>query len=239
MKNLFRSAGFASLLIASVLSGIAMQSVNAEVVELITNGDFSNSTPAVNPSTANFSVTSLPGWSTTNPAGSFTLNGQNSGYLPTLINGTAHGAALSLGGTVAFSPFVYSQVVTVPTGVVVESGTFSFYTTVYWDAPTIWSLSGTSGTLLSGTANASYGSWLLVSNTLSSAQAASLQAGENLTVSFRMNSQSNNEGSYIDNVSLSMVTAVPEPSMLAGLGVIGTGLAAVIRRRLRTAKSAS
>jgi hypothetical protein len=35
------------------------------------------------------------------------------------------------------------------------------------------------------------------------------------------------------------LVAVPEPSSLAGLGVIGIGLAAVIRRRLRAAKSAS
>jgi hypothetical protein len=33
------------------------------------------------------------------------------------------------------------------------------------------------------------------------------------------------------------VRAVPEPSTLAGFGVIGIGLAAVIRRRLRAAKS--
>jgi hypothetical protein len=33
------------------------------------------------------------------------------------------------------------------------------------------------------------------------------------------------------------VRVVPEPSTLAGLGIIGTGLAAVIRRRLRAAKS--
>lgn len=35
------------------------------------------------------------------------------------------------------------------------------------------------------------------------------------------------------------VRVVPEPTTLAGLGVVGAGLAAVIRRRLRTAKSAS
>ena len=52
-------------------------------------------------------------------------------------------------------------------------------------------------------------------------------------------------GTWADSVPLSgetagfngfQLVAVPEPSSLAGLGVIGIGLAAVIRRRLRAAK---
>ena len=229
------------LLMRSFLAGLALlaatTAAHAEVIQLITNGDFSNASPAVDQGNTWNVVTSLPGWTATGGTSSnFLLSGQNAGIYPSQISGTDRGAALNLQNQAGSGPATYSQTGTVTAAV--TSGTFSFYTTDFWGGNTIWQLSSNlQGVLLTGTQANTFDVWTLVSNTLSSGQAASLQAGELLTVSFRTPAGTG-PGAAIDNVSLTLIT-VPEPSTLAGLGVIGTGLAAVIRRRLRAAKSAS
>lgn len=226
----------------SFLAGLALlaatTAAHAEVVQLITNGNFQNTgTFVVNENNSAFPVTALPGWTTTDPSNVFYLYGGNA------FEGGFHTGNYSL--NLAYgnpdSPYTYSQTGTVPLGSSVVSATFSFQTREYFSSPTIWQLSSSGqGVLLTGTQVNSFPNFLTVSNTLSAGQSAALQGGDTLTVSFRTPGPANANSAFIDNVSLSLVTVpVPEPSTLAGFGVVGIGLAAVIRRRLRAAKSAN
>lgn len=233
MKNFLRLATVASLVSASVLGGIAMRSADAATItwgsattvlgdtDVNTEGTlFQAANFAGNTSTVNGVVfTAFSGTSNGNIAinwGQEFATNFGSGQNPFFTLSSDYQELLRSGG-------IFATNVTI-SGLLIGTE----YLIQYWANDS--RIQGAGRTMLVGgvtldlndtDANGGVGQW--VSGTFTadgSTQSFTLADGTSHTYSNAM-----------------QVRVVPEPSTLAGLGIIGTGLAAVIRRRLRAAKS--
>jgi hypothetical protein len=233
MKNFLRLATAASLVSASVLGGIAMRSADAATITwgaattivgdtdvdtvgtLFQAANFAGNTSTVNGVQFDAFTGNTNGNISVNYGQEFATN-FGSGQDPFFSLSSDYKELLRSGG-------IFATNVTISG---LSNGTE--YSIQYWanDSRT----QGATRTMLVGgvtldlndtDADGGVGQW--VSGTFTadgSTQSFTLAEGTNHTYSNAM-----------------QVRVVPEPSTLAGLGIIGAGLAAVIRRRLRAAKS--
>jgi len=233
MKNFLRLATAASLVSASVLGGIAMRSADAASIT------WGSATTVVGDTDVNTEGTLFQ-------AANFVGNTSTvNGVVFTQFTGTSNGSiAINIGQEFATNfgsgqnPFFslssnYQELLRsggiYPSNVTISGLSIGTqYSIQYWANDS--RVQGIGRTMLVGgvtldlnstDADGGVGQW--VSGTFiadGSTQSFTLAEGTNHTYSNAM-----------------QVRVVPEPSTLAGLGVIGAGLAAVIRRRLRAAKS--
>ena len=235
MKNVLRLATVASLVSASVLGAIAMRSADAATITwgsaTTVVGDTDVNTEGTLFQAANFAGNTSTVNGVVFAAFSGTSNGNisiNIGQeLPTTF-GSGQDPFFSLSSDykeLLRSGGIFADTVTISG---LSNGTQ--YSIQYWANDS--RVQGIGRTMLVGgvtldlnstDADGGVGQWVSGSFTANgSTQSFTLAPGTNHTYSNAM-----------------QVRVVPEPSSLAGLGVIGIGLAAVIRRRLRAAKSVS
>ena len=248
MKNVLRLATVASLVSASVLGGIAMRSADAAPITwgaattisgttdvntvgtLYAASSFGSAPVTVNGVT--FAAWSpVPSGTAGVSSGDFTLFQTNTGFAiyPLFGSGASPFSGLAADYQSLLGEGIYglggggSSTVTV-SGLTIGQE----YSIQFWANDSRAAISATQtvdgNTLDVNTTNADGGVGQWISGTFTA---------DGTSQNFNVSSGSNNYYSAIQ------VRAVPEPSSLAGLGVVGAGLAAVIRRRLRAAKSAS
>ena len=247
MKNVLRLATVASLVSASVLGGIAMRSADAATItwgsattisgttDVNTEGTlFAASSFGSNSVTVNgvtFDAWSpVPSGTAGVTSGNFTLLQPDTGFA--ILNAFGSSAPPFSGLPTEYQNLLSDSIYSFGPGssTVTVSGLTNGqeYSIQFWANDSRAAISATQtvdgNTLDVNTTNADGGVGQWISGTFTA---------DGTSQNFNVSSGSNNYYSAIQ------VRAVPEPSSLAGLGVIGIGLAAVIRRRLRAAKSAS
>ena len=248
MKNVLRLATVASLVSASVLGGIAMRSADAATItwgsattisgttDVNTEGTlFAASSFGSNSVTVNgvtFDAWSpVPSGTAGVTSGNFTLLQPDTGFA--ILNAFGSSAPPFSGLPTEYQNLLSDSIYSFGPGssTVTVSGLTNGqeYSIQFWandSRPAIGATQTVDGiTLDVNTTNADGGVGQWIRGTFTAD--ASFQNFNVSTVA--------PAGYY----SAIQVRAVPEPSSLAGLGVVGAGLAAVIRRRLRAAKSAS
>lgn len=247
MKNLFRSAAFASLLIASALGGMAMQSANAAVITwgaaTTISGTSDVNTAGTLYAASSFGSTSVtvngvtfaawsPAPSGNNPQtnGVFTLNNGATGYGQ--FNAFGSASAPFSGLPTEYKDLLSDAIVSFAGGspLVTISGLTSgqTYSIQFWgnesrggQSTRTQTVDGITLDLNTSNAEGGVGQWISGTFTADAA-----------TQSFTVAAND----TYYNAIQ---VRVVPEPSSIAGLGVLGAGVAAFVRRRLRAAKSAS
>ena len=247
MKNVLRLATVASLVSASVLGGLALRSADAATItwgsattisgttDVNTEGTlFAASSFGSNSVTVNgvtFDAWSpVPSGTAGVTSGNFTLLQPDTGFA--ILNAFGSSAPPFSGLPTEYQNLLSDSIYSFGPGssTVTVSGLTNGqeYSIQFWANDSRAAISATQtvdgNTLDVNTTNADGGVGQWISGTFTA---------DGTSQNFNVSSGSNNYYSAIQ------VRAVPEPSSLAGLGVIGIGLAAVIRRRLRAAKSAS
>ena len=245
MKNVLRLATVASLVSASVLGGIAMRSADAATItwgsattisgttDVNTEGTlFAASSFGSNSVTVNgvtFDAWSpVPSGTAGVTSGNFTLLQPDTGFA--ILNAFGSSAPPFSGLPTEYQNLLSDSIYSFGPGssTVTVSGLTNGqeYSIQFWANDSRAAISATQtvdgNTLDVNTTNADGGVGQWISGTFTA---------DGTSQNFNVSSGSNNYYSAIQ------VRAVPEPSSLAGLGVVGIGLAAVIRRRLRAAKS--
>ena len=246
MKNVLRLATVASLVSASVLGGLALRSADAATItwgsattisgttDVNTEGTlFAASSFGSNSVTVNgvtFDAWSpVPSGTAGVTSGNFTLLQPDTGFA--ILNAFGSSAPPVSGLPTEYQNLLSDSIYSFGPGssTVTVSGLTNGqeYSIQFWANDSRAAISATQtvdgNTLDVNTTNADGGVGQWISGTFTA---------DGTSQNFNVSSGSNNYYSAIQ------VRAVPEPSSLAGLGVIGIGLAAVIRRRLRAAKSA-
>lgn len=250
MRKLAVCAAFAAVVYANVLGGIAMQSADAATIlwgpattisgttdvntagTLYAASSFGSTSVTVNGVT--FAAwTPAPSGNFPQTNGVFTLNNGASGYGQ--FNAFGSASAPFSGLATEYKNLLSDAIVSFAAGspLVTISGLTSgqTYSIQFWGnesrglvAVRTQTVDGITLDLNTTNAEGGVGQWISGTFTADAA-----------TQSFTV-SDAEPYGTYYNAMQ---VRIVPEPEMLAGLGVIGSGLAAFVRRRLQTAKSAS